>query len=50
MTSEATACELCSGDGVLLENALAYVRPDNNSLSRGHVLVIPKRHVAGFST
>ena len=33
---------------VLLENALAYVRHDNNSLSRGHVLVIPKRHVAGF--
>ena len=33
---------------MLLENALAYVRHDNNSLSRGHVLVIPKRHVAGF--
>jgi diadenosine tetraphosphate (Ap4A) HIT family hydrolase len=33
---------------VLLENALAYVRHDNNSLSRGHVLVIPKRHVASF--
>jgi diadenosine tetraphosphate (Ap4A) HIT family hydrolase len=33
---------------VLLENALAYVRLDNNSLSRGHVLVVPKRHVASF--
>jgi diadenosine tetraphosphate (Ap4A) HIT family hydrolase len=33
---------------VLLENALAYVRHDSNSLSRGHVLVIPKRHVASF--
>jgi diadenosine tetraphosphate (Ap4A) HIT family hydrolase len=33
---------------VLLENALAYVRHDNNSLSRGHVLVVPKRHVASF--
>jgi diadenosine tetraphosphate (Ap4A) HIT family hydrolase len=33
---------------VLLENALAYVRYDNNSLTRGHVLVIPKRHVADF--
>jgi diadenosine tetraphosphate (Ap4A) HIT family hydrolase len=33
---------------VLRENALAYVRYDNNSLSRGHVLVIPKRHVANF--
>ena len=41
-------CELCERRDVLLENALAYVRHDNNSLSRGHVLVIPKRHVAGF--
>lgn len=48
MTTEANACELCSRHEVLLENALAYVRPDNNSLSRGHVLVIPKRHVANF--
>jgi diadenosine tetraphosphate (Ap4A) HIT family hydrolase len=43
-----TECELCSRRDVLLENALAYVRHDNNSLSRGHVLVIPKRHVASF--
>ena len=43
-----TECELCSRPEVLLENALAYVRHDNNSLSRGHVLVIPKRHVASF--
>ena len=48
MATEATACELCSGHEVLLENALAYVRHDNNSLSRGHVLVVPKRHVADF--
>jgi diadenosine tetraphosphate (Ap4A) HIT family hydrolase len=31
-----------------LQNALAYVRYDNHSLSRGHVLVVPKRHVASF--
>ena len=43
-----TACELCAPAEVVLENNLAYVRYDNNSLSRGHVLVIPKRHVAGF--
>ena len=41
-------CELCERQEVLRENALAYVRHDNNSLSRGHVLVIPKRHVADF--
>jgi diadenosine tetraphosphate (Ap4A) HIT family hydrolase len=48
MAIEGSACELCSRHEVLLENALAYVRYDNNSLSRGHVLVIPKRHVASF--
>jgi diadenosine tetraphosphate (Ap4A) HIT family hydrolase len=31
-----------------LQNALAYVRYDNHALSRGHVLVVPKRHVASF--
>ncbi len=41
-------CELCAPSGVLVENSLAYVRYDNNSLSRGHVLVIPRRHVASF--
>ena len=44
----ATACELCNPADVVLENALAYARYDNHSLSRGHVLVIPKRHVASF--
>jgi diadenosine tetraphosphate (Ap4A) HIT family hydrolase len=41
-------CELCTPNDVLVENALAYVRHDNNSLSRGHVLIVPKRHVADF--
>ena len=44
----ATTCELCIPSEVVLENALAYVRFDSNSLSRGHVLVVPKRHVADF--
>jgi len=50
MTSaaESTACELCTPADVVLENELAYARFDNNALSRGHVLVIPRRHVAGF--
>ena len=42
------SCELCSPQEVMAENALAYVRPDNHALSKGHVLVVPKRHVAGF--
>lgn len=41
-------CELCTPQSVLSENALAYMRPDNHAQSRGHVLVIPKRHVSDF--
>ena len=48
MTDETHTCELCRPDMVLFEDELAYVRFDNNSLSRGHVLVIPRRHVANF--
>ena len=44
----AADCELCVPAGVLFKNALAYVRYDNNPLSRGHLLVIPRRHIAGF--
>ena len=33
---------------VLIEDKLAYVRYDNNSLSKGHVLAVPRRHVADF--
>lgn len=48
MTTETSRCELCTPQDVVHENALAYVRIDNHSLSRGHVLVVPKRHVASF--
>ena len=41
-------CELCAATSVLSENELAYVRPDNHSLSPGHVIAVPKRHVADF--
>ncbi len=43
-----SACELCAPADVVFESALACVRYDSNSLSRGHVLVIPRRHVADF--
>lgn len=48
MPTDTSSCELCARNEVVFENALAYVRYDNNSLSRGHVLVVPKRHVANF--
>jgi diadenosine tetraphosphate (Ap4A) HIT family hydrolase len=41
-------CELCRPSDVQLEDELAYVRYDSNSLSRGHVIVVPRRHVADF--
>jgi diadenosine tetraphosphate (Ap4A) HIT family hydrolase len=41
-------CELCTPDMVLIEDKLAYARYDNNSLSPGHLLVVPRRHVASF--
>ncbi|HLX79355.1 MAG TPA: HIT family protein [Burkholderiales bacterium] len=47
-TTAQTGCELCIPRDAILENEFAYVRFDNNSLSKGHVLVIPKRHVASF--
>lgn len=48
MAADTSPCELCKPNEVVFENALAYVRYDSNSLSRGHVLVVPKRHVASF--
>jgi len=41
-------CELCNPGEVLHGNTLAYVRHDSNSLSKGHVLVVPRRHVADY--
>jgi diadenosine tetraphosphate (Ap4A) HIT family hydrolase len=48
MADSEQPCELCKPEMVLFEDELAYVRFDNNSLARGHVLVIPRRHVASF--
>lgn len=45
---DSSPCELCNATDVVLQNALAYVRYDNHTLSRGHVLIVPKRHVANF--
>jgi diadenosine tetraphosphate (Ap4A) HIT family hydrolase len=41
-------CELCAPFDVLLENEHAYVQFERDSLSRGHVIVVPRRHVANF--
>lgn len=41
-------CELCRPESILLEGMLAYVRLEKSSLSRGHVVVVPRRHVANY--
>ncbi len=41
-------CELCRPDQVLFELDEAYVRYDSHSLAAGHVLVVPRRHVANY--
>jgi diadenosine tetraphosphate (Ap4A) HIT family hydrolase len=41
-------CELCTPAGVIAQNDLAYARLDSNSLAPGHVIVVPRRHVADF--
>lgn len=48
MTPSPSSCELCTPVEVVAENTLAYARRDNPALSRGHVLIIPRRHVASF--
>jgi diadenosine tetraphosphate (Ap4A) HIT family hydrolase len=41
-------CELCAPAQVVAENEGAYARYDSNSLARGHVIIVPRRHVADF--
>ena len=43
-----TSCELCEPKDVIFESDFAYVRYDSQSLAPGHVIVVPKRHVADF--
>ncbi len=42
------SCPFCHPDGTLLENALAYAKPDKYPVNPGHLLIIPRRHVADF--
>ena len=41
-------CLFCTARDVTRENALAYATRDSFPLSRGHTLVIPRRHCADF--
>src|SRR5688572_9608514 len=48
ITLTAMECELCTPTDLLLENEQAYVQFEREGLSRGHVIVVPRRHVANF--
>ncbi|MGC2456656.1 MAG: HIT family protein [Gallionellaceae bacterium] len=41
-------CPFCRPAGILFENDLAYSHPDKHPVNPGHLLIIPKRHVADF--
>ena len=41
-------CELCHPAQVVADNAVAYARYDSHALAAGHVIVVPRRHVADF--
>jgi len=48
MNNGSPSCPFCHPDSVQLENDLAYVIRDSNPVNPGHLLIIPKRHVADF--
>jgi diadenosine tetraphosphate (Ap4A) HIT family hydrolase len=41
-------CPFCTDDIAIFRNELAQVRYDNHPMNPGHLLIIPKRHVADF--
>ena len=46
--ADSQECELCFPNAVLINNELAYAQPEKNSLSRGHIIIAPRRHVPDF--
>lgn len=48
MNNGSQNCPFCHPDGIMFENDLAYAIPDKYPVNPGHLLIIPKRHVADF--
>ena len=46
--ADSQECELCFPSAVLIDNELAYAQSEKNSLSRGHIIIVPRRHVSDF--
>jgi len=45
---ESHACPFCGSDKAVLENGIAFARYDLYPVTKGHLLIIPKRHYADF--
>ena len=47
---DAPKCQFCSisSDQVLIDGPLAFAKRDGYPVSKGHTLIIPRRHVASF--
>ena len=41
-------CPFCDVEEAVLSNALAYARFDKYPVNSGHLLILPRRHVAGY--
>ena len=41
-------CPFCSGESAVLRNAHAFALPDRYPVTPGHLLIVPRRHVANF--
>ena len=48
MNNNTHDCPFCHPDGILFENDVAYAKPDKFPVNPGHLLIIPKRHVADY--
>jgi len=48
MNNNSQHCPFCHPEDILFENDLAYSILDNSPVNPGHLLIIPKRHVADF--
>jgi diadenosine tetraphosphate (Ap4A) HIT family hydrolase len=45
---ERPACPFCEAADMILENSLAYALYDTSPVSRGHLLILPRRHVSDW--
>jgi len=48
MNNDDHDCPFCHPDSVLFGNDLVYAKPDKFPVNPGHLLIIPRRHVADF--